>query len=193
MVTTFKTLIYFTIHQVFLAKSGAEMDEAFVERVSPFVRHFYGQPHLIVTLGGDNNFNASNDVMVEVKCVLDHHKNIVEQVESTPKYVSHFLGLNNKEFIKMFCRCNILILGLLPRPKSNHIYKQYLREVNKGLLELSQRYGSCFFAPIHKKFVVDGSVKPGLHIHDGVHLNDAGGKIAADFIFSRIVALPKIQ
>ena len=72
----------------FLAKSGAEMDEAFVGRVSPFIRHFYGQPHLIVTLGGDNNFNASNDVMLEVKCVLDHHQSIVEQVESTPKYVS---------------------------------------------------------------------------------------------------------
>ena len=77
--------------------------------------------------------------------------------------------------------------------KSNHIYKEFLKEVNNGLLELSQRYASCYFAPIHKKFVVNGLVKPGLHIPDDVHLNDAGGKIAADYIFSRIVALPKIN
>ena len=73
------------------------------------------------------------------------------------------------------------------------LIKRSQSTVNNGLLELNQRNASCYFAPIHKKFVVNGLVKPGLHMPDGVHLNDAGGKIAADYIFSRIVALPKIN
>ena len=79
-----------------------------------------------------------------------------------------------------------MIVGLLPRPNSNEIYKEYLKEVNDGLMELSQRYGSCVFVPIHKKFLFGrGLVKPGLHIHDGVHLNEAGGKLAADYLVSK--------
>ena len=87
-----------------------------------------------------------------------------------------------------------MIVGLLPRPISNATYKEYLIEVNNGLMGLSQSYGCCTFVPIHKKFLGGrGIVKPGLHIYDGVHLNEAGGKLAADYLFSRIDALPKIN
>ena len=79
------------------------MDEGFVGRVEPFINHFYGQPHLIITLGGDNNFNPHNDVRTEVKLVLDHHKSIVEKVESTPKYVSFdFVSFISMKVIRCF-------------------------------------------------------------------------------------------
>ena len=85
------------------------------------------------------------------------------------------------------------MIGLLPRPKNNSQFKDHLKDVNFGLLDISRRHEGCTFIPVHKLFLdpqpQDHQVAPGFHVQDEVHLNHNGGTILGEYIFKRLMIL----
>ena len=82
-----------------------------------------------------------------------------------------------------------MIVGILPRPKRYHIYKDALKEANKRLIDISRHHSKCTFVPIYKLFVTHDAVKPGLHVGDKVHLNYEGGELLGTHLFKRFMTL----
>ena len=87
-----------------------------------------------------------------------------------------------------------MIIGLLPRPKTNNIFKENLKEANRRLVDISRQHNSCTFVPVHKLFLDhqdchDHQVAPGLHVRDQIHLNRRGGTILGEHIFKRLMHL----
>lgn len=147
---------------LFRARGGLKIDPQVVDNIITDIKENQGTRQVVVVILGDNN-------------IRNHQK---------PYQVSNLIK-RIVTFGNTFPLCCILVVGMIPCPRTNRWTEPLFRETDRLLQTLIEPKDNCWFIKITKFFKKHGRLQESL-FSDRLHLSPTGAKKLATLITAHL-------